>query len=135
VSTDARNQANRAYAEHSTGPRTEAGKAISSLNALMHRLTARTVLLPGEDPAVHQALTFGMFRDLDPINTRETPRPRNLIDLTRRLDRLPVLEGTTPQPELASILRSTSSRTRWHIEKTFSGLAKAVIEDHEDGQC
>src|ERR1700685_3206451 len=44
-----RMEANRRNAQHSTGPRTEAGLKISSLNALRHGLTSRVVVLPSED--------------------------------------------------------------------------------------
>jgi hypothetical protein len=41
--------ANRANSLKSTGPRTEAGKSRSSLNALKHGCTAHTMIFPGED--------------------------------------------------------------------------------------
>ena len=42
---------NRENAQHSTGPKTEAGKQKSSLNALRHGLTGQTVVMPAEDLA------------------------------------------------------------------------------------
>jgi hypothetical protein len=42
-------EANRANALKSTGPRTQAGKSRSSLNALKHGCTAQTMIFPGED--------------------------------------------------------------------------------------
>src|ERR1039458_4019769 len=45
---------NRANSQHSTGPRSEAGKQRSALNALTHGLTARTAVLPSEDPAAYE---------------------------------------------------------------------------------
>jgi hypothetical protein len=42
---------NRTKAHASTGPRTDDGKARSSANSLKHGLTARHIVLPGEDPA------------------------------------------------------------------------------------
>ena len=50
----ARAATNRANSQHSTGPRTEPGKQHSSLNALRHGLTARTAVLPTEDPEAYQ---------------------------------------------------------------------------------
>ncbi|MBL8209951.1 MAG: hypothetical protein JNK87_04535 [Bryobacterales bacterium] len=44
--------ANKANAQHSTGPRTEAGKSTSSQNATKHGFTAKTfVILPGQEDA------------------------------------------------------------------------------------
>ena len=44
--SERRLQANRANAQRSTGPRTEAGKATSRRNALKHGILSRTVDLP-----------------------------------------------------------------------------------------
>ena len=53
--------ANRRNALQSTGPKTPAGKAISSRNALRHGLRARAALLPGEDKRAFERL-FKAFR-------------------------------------------------------------------------
>src|ERR1700693_1905973 len=49
-----RAEINRSNAQHSTGPRTDAGKQRSSQNALRHGLTARSAVIPSEDPADYQ---------------------------------------------------------------------------------
>ena len=52
MSTAAQILANRENAQHSTGPRTEEGKANSSLNNLHHGLAARGfIVLPGQESA------------------------------------------------------------------------------------
>lgn len=48
------------------GPQTEEGKAISSRNSTTHGLTARRVVLPGEDQSEFDTLLFGLTEDLDP---------------------------------------------------------------------
>jgi hypothetical protein len=48
--SDAQIAANRRNAQRSTGPRTPEGQAAVRFNALSHGLSARAVLLPGEDP-------------------------------------------------------------------------------------
>jgi hypothetical protein len=50
--SDKQHEANRQNAQHSSGPKTSAGKAASSLNAVTYGLRARTLLLNNED---HQA--------------------------------------------------------------------------------
>src|SRR5438045_3231911 len=59
--SDRKLAANRANAAKSTGPRTDAGKRASSLNAVAHGLTAHTALLPGEDAVELEALSREMF--------------------------------------------------------------------------
>ena len=49
--TEKQKEANRRNAQKSSGPRTTQGKRNSCFNAVSHGLTARSVLLPGEDPA------------------------------------------------------------------------------------
>jgi hypothetical protein len=49
--SEAKLAANRANAAHSTGPTTGEGQQRSSLNAMKHGLTGRTVLLPREKKA------------------------------------------------------------------------------------
>ena len=68
MSTAAQVTANLANAQHSTGPRTETGKAASSQNALKHGLTAKTVLLPGEDEAAYRKMCEGMFESFAPAD-------------------------------------------------------------------
>ena len=52
VVSDAKLEANRRNAQKSTGPRTEQGKKISSLNAVTYGLRAETLVLHDEDPQV-----------------------------------------------------------------------------------
>src|SRR5260370_8799081 len=58
---------NRANASHSTGPKTEAGKHRSSLNAYRHGLTGHTIILPAEDLDAYQTLTQQFFDELKPV--------------------------------------------------------------------
>src|SRR3979409_2152819 len=62
---------NRANAKKSTGPKTEAGKARSAMNALKHGLAGQTVVLPGEDLAAYQALRKRFFNEARPVGILE----------------------------------------------------------------
>jgi len=84
---------NRANAQHSTGPRTEAGKQRSSLNAIRHGLTAQTVLLPSEDPAQYETLRRQMLDECQPATPTETQLVQELVDTAWRLNRIPLLEA------------------------------------------
>ena len=90
--SDARLAANRANAQHSTGPRTEEGKARVSLNAVKTGLTGRTVLLPSEEAAPYQALMAEYEKSLQPVGVEERALVQSLVDCRWRLDRIPGLE-------------------------------------------
>jgi len=72
--SDARIAANRANAAKSTGPRTPEGKAVSSMNALKHGLTARRVVVlndPDEDPAEFDNLLDELIGEHQPDGVTE----------------------------------------------------------------
>ena len=81
MSTLSQIAANIANKQQSTGPRTEAGKAVSSQNALKHGLTAQTVLLPGDDEAAYRKMCEGYFADHQPETTSERELVQFLCDL------------------------------------------------------
>src|SRR5260370_14261733 len=89
----ARTGGNRENASHSTGPKTEAGKQRSSLNALRHGLTGHTIVLPTEDMAAYKRFTERFFDDLKPIGILEEQLVQNLADTSWRLNRIPALEN------------------------------------------
>jgi hypothetical protein len=58
-------------AQKSTGPKTTEGKRKSRTNAIKHGLTAKTVLLPEEDPAEFKQLMEGWFDAKKPQDQSE----------------------------------------------------------------
>ncbi len=109
---EARTRANRANAKLSTGPRTEAGKQRSSLNALRHGLTAQTAVLPTEDPESHQRHIQQFLDEYAPATTTETQLVHEIANTAWRLNRIPFLEAEllsqnpSPQtliPQLATL--------------------------------
>ena len=85
--------ANRANAQLSTGPRTDEGKTVSSLNAVKTGLTGRAVLLPSEDVAAYQAHIARYERQFAPVGEQEKILVQSLADTQWRLDRIPNLEA------------------------------------------
>ena len=63
--------ANRRNAQKSTGPKTEAGKARSRVNAVRHGLTAIHVTHPHEDPAAYADILSGLIESHAPANASE----------------------------------------------------------------
>ena len=84
---------NRANSQHSTGPRTEAGKQRSSLNALRHGLTAASPVLPSEDPAAHADHRRRFFDEYKPATPTESQLVQELADTSWRLNRIPLMEA------------------------------------------
>jgi regulator of protease activity HflC (stomatin/prohibitin superfamily) len=72
--------ANRANAQLSTGPRTENGKRISSLNAVSTGLTGQTVLLPSDDAAYYERHVQRFVADHKPETDRESELVQHLAD-------------------------------------------------------
>jgi len=83
---------NKANAQKSTGPRTEAGKQRSSLNALRHGLTGQTVVLPTEDHSAYQRHPQSLVDDCQPKGAIETQIVQSLIDTSWRMNRATAVE-------------------------------------------
>lgn len=82
-----RHAANRQNALRSTGPRTEAGRAASSRNALRHGGYSEAVAVLGEDPARFDAMTAEMVHSLRPVGSLEERLVGRLAALWWRLER------------------------------------------------
>jgi len=85
---------NRANSQHSTGPRTEAGKQRSRLNAMRHGLTGQTVVLPEDDLDKYQKRNQEFFAEYKPKGPTEMQLVQVLSDTAWRLNRVTVLENS-----------------------------------------
>jgi hypothetical protein len=84
--------ANRANAQFSTGPRTEAGRARSSQNAVKSALTGRTVLLPTDDRDEYARFLADFQNELKPLGQLESELVQIIVDCHWRLRRIQELE-------------------------------------------
>ena len=119
MATAAQIAANRANAQHSTGPRTPEGKAASSMNALKHGADAASVVIPGEDAAEYDRMAAEYRRALGPRDIIERFHLDSIIhaDWQRRrlrqieadLYRALVAEGTTPGKVDVAVLRDSAT--------------------------
>jgi hypothetical protein len=87
-----RTKINRANAQHSTGPQTQAGKNRSALNSLRHGLTAQLAVMPTEDLAVYERHLKSFTDEYDPQGATEANLVQSLADTSWRLNRVAVLE-------------------------------------------
>jgi len=92
MATPSRIETNRANAQHSTGPKTEAGKKQSSLNALRHGLTGQIVVMPTEDLQAYQAHLKSFTDEYHPQGATESHLTQALADTSWRLNRVAALE-------------------------------------------
>ncbi len=108
---DARAETNRANSSHSTGPRTEDGKARSSQNAFKHGLCVPRVL-PGEDAAEFEAFRQLQFDEQAPSGATETMLVEDLVLNYWLLNRARAAEARAlaADPEMADMKRLTLLR-------------------------
>jgi len=92
---DARTRANRLNSAKSTGPRSDAGRAASSKNAVKHGLFAADItqyFRSEEESQRYQRFVDGIVKDLDPVGDFETVLARRAADIQFRLDVLRTAE-------------------------------------------
>lgn len=92
MSTPAQAAASQQNAMKSTGPRTEAGKAVTRLNALRHGATSKALVLPGEDPAEFERFEKALIVDLRPTTEAERDQAKRVAALSWRLNRMYEME-------------------------------------------
>jgi AraC-like DNA-binding protein len=126
---------NRANSAHSTGPRTESGKQRSSLNALSHGLTARTAVLPTEDPETYRRHIQQFLDEYAPATPTETQLVHEIADTAWRLRRIPFLEAElfsqSPDPQT---LIATLAKLGLHGSRLSRQFQKAIeqLRDIQD---
>jgi hypothetical protein len=89
---DQRNEINRRNAQHSTGPRTPAGRAAVAQNRVIHNLTGDTVLLPGESQQAFEELRAALLTEHAPVGNTEQNLVERLAYNQWRLDRIAAME-------------------------------------------
>lgn len=85
--------ANQANAQHSTGPRTEEGKARVSQNARKHGFTAQTLHVPEEQKVEFDILFSGLLEDIRPTGALENELFRRLFTHAWNLRRIESVES------------------------------------------
>jgi hypothetical protein len=122
MSTPNRSEINRNNSQHSTGPKTEAGKQRSSLNALRHGLTGQIVVMPTEDLRAYQLHLKSFTDEYNPQGATEANLVQALADTSWRLNRVAALEtnlltlgianGGSPIDDAMSIVASLESQSK-----------------------
>jgi hypothetical protein len=92
MATEQQIAANRLNAQLSTGPKTEAGRKRSSLNALRHGLTGQVTAMTDEDRAAHDQLSKALIANLAPEGAMETQLAQRIATDSWRLNRAAAIE-------------------------------------------
>jgi hypothetical protein len=101
-------EANRANARRSTGPRSAAGKARSSQNALKHGLRAESALLPGESATDWREHREGVLFALGAKGALEIALADRVALVLWRLQRVNPCDAVAVERELPADGRPTS---------------------------
>jgi hypothetical protein len=83
---------NKANSRRSTGPKTDQGKERSRQNSCKHGLTARAVLIAGEDPTHFEQLLASLEKDFEPGSGIERELVTRIAGYFWRLRRIPSFE-------------------------------------------
>ena len=93
MASEAQINANKLNAQKSTGPKSPEGKAVSSRNATTHGMTAKALILEGENPLVFDAVRERLFVEFGPETLIEAELVEQLAGILWRLRRVPVFEA------------------------------------------
>src|SRR5580704_9449838 len=85
-------EANRGNALLSSGPKTEAGRNRSRMNALRHGLTGQVTTMTDEDRAAHDQFSKALMKDLVPEGAMETQLAQRVATDSWRLNRASAIE-------------------------------------------
>lgn len=128
MTTDHQISANQLNAQRSTGPRTPAGKAKVSANALKHGLTGRAVVLPGENADEFESFRTDLLASLDPQGALESALAEKIVAIIWRLRRVPILEAALYRRGCQeSVVRQAAESVR-RYESTERGRVLASLE-------
>jgi len=130
MSSDAQVAANIENARHSTGPRTEEGKARSSQNALKHGLTSnKSLLLPDEDEEEFREFASDLKATYAPFNTVEAELVDDIISIQWRRKRAAFLEArilSAENPDFKALNNISLIASR--LKREFSATHKELMQ-------
>ena len=118
---------------HATGPRTEAGKAISSQNATKHGLAAGILFLPTENPADFHALHESLRAEHNPTGVTQSllvadmVRHHWLMDRAIRLQTLAMVQNDFKKLDLLLRYQTANHRAFHKSLATLQLLRKEFV--------
>ena len=144
MSTLAQHAANILNSRLSTGPKSAQGRAISSRNSQKHGLTAKQVVIQGENIEEFEDLKRSLYEDHKPANTMEQLLVNEIAENYWRLMRARRLETELLDRDLEAALSDdnkqldkirrymTSIERAWHKAITQLQKTQAIRRDEEE---
>ena len=130
MSTPAQIAANIDNATHSTGPRTEEGKARSSQNAIKHGLTSnKSLLLPDEDEEEFRQFEANLKYTYAPANHIEVDLVDDIISIQWRRKRAAAIEArilSAGNPDFKALNNISLIANR--LKREFSATHKELMQ-------
>ena len=133
-------EANRRNSQQSTGPRTAEGNSVTRFNALKTGITAKSQVIPGEDPAELEALAAGYHQQFQPSTSLECFLVDTLVQSDwqlRRLRRVEAhlwtaqmsgIEGDAPLGEAYTRALDPFTRLQRRIDATERSFFRALTQ-------
>jgi hypothetical protein len=121
---------NRRNARFSTGPKSEEAKARSSANSLKHGLTARRVVLPGEDQAEFDQLLNSLLADHRPEGALENEMTADIAACLWRLSRARRYESAVIDTDLLLFDNRQERAPGWERLQRYIGSIERQL--HRD---
>ena len=133
MTTQARIEANRANAQHSTGPRTPQGKARCRHNALRHGLFSEQAVIATEDEAAYEEYCAALREELAPAGPWEQMLAEGVITHGWRLRRALWMETCLLDEAMEKAQRKDAEwrKGRWdaaRYEARQAGRPEAEVE-------
>jgi hypothetical protein len=120
-------EANRANARKSTGPRGQDGKSRSRLNSRKHGLTAKTLIIVGENADDFDQLRAELMDEHDPQSALECELVERLAGILWRLRRVPFFE--------AAIIDARQAQLDGEARRMISTSPYKTPQDFDGGEC
>ena len=117
----------------SRGPKTPQGRAISSMNAFRHGLSAKTLILQNEDPVKFAEMLNDYFDYLAPTNPIEVDLVADIVAARWRLRRIWRFETAMIDIEMDSQAPDFEKRFEKYDEDMRGGAAFQALTDKSKG--
>jgi hypothetical protein len=132
MATELQNRANRANSLKSTGPQSDAGKAVVRLNAVRHGLLSSAPIMAGEDESEFNELGAQLQSELKPVGLLETQTVNRMAGFLWRLRRAQHIEAGLLTSSAAEVFAEAAEQRAKSHTRTEGGL-DALLESLGDG--